>query len=164
MIEELNESIIIRDIKENDIDYIYEIEVLSFNEAYSKSLLYHFIKNLFCLSILIEYNKVIVGYALGLLKFGKIGHIVSIAIHPSYRKLGFGTILLKKLIELFEKNNKTIIQLEVRIDNYEAIKLYQKFNFKIIGIKENYYMDGKDAYFMELNLDNNQFSKNSFNF
>ena len=38
--------------------------------------------------------------------------------------------------------------LEVRVSNYNAIKLYEKFNFKIKGIKKNYYRDGENAYFM----------------
>ena len=41
------------------------------------------------------------------------------------------------------------IMLEVRCDNSSAIKLYKKFNFKIINIREKYY-DGQDAYVMEM--------------
>ena len=39
--------------------------------------------------------------------------------------------------------------LEVRCDNINAIKLYKKYNFKIINIRKNYY-ENNDAYVMEL--------------
>ncbi len=42
--------------------------------------------------------------------------------------------------------------LEVRVSNYTAIKLYEKFNYKITVIKKNYYRDGENAYFMTLDV------------
>jgi ribosomal-protein-alanine N-acetyltransferase len=42
--------------------------------------------------------------------------------------------------------------LEVRVSNYMAIRLYEKFNFKVESIKQNYYRDGENAYYMTLNL------------
>ena len=43
------------------------------------------------------------------------------------------------------------ILLEVRCDNNNAIKLYKKYNFKIINIRKKYY-DNMDAYVMELKV------------
>ena len=42
--------------------------------------------------------------------------------------------------------------LEVRVSNYTAIKLYEKFNYKIESIKKNYYRDGENAYYMTLSV------------
>jgi ribosomal-protein-alanine N-acetyltransferase len=38
--------------------------------------------------------------------------------------------------------------LEVRVSNLEAIKLYKKFKFYTHNIKEKYYRDGENAYYM----------------
>jgi ribosomal-protein-alanine N-acetyltransferase len=40
--------------------------------------------------------------------------------------------------------------LEVRVSNYVAINLYKKFIFTTHNIKEKYYRDGENAYYMTL--------------
>ena len=59
--------------------------------------------------------------------------------------------------EWMEMNKSTIaidqegnydITLEVRIDNFSAIHLYQKFGFKSVSIRKNYY-NGIDGILME---------------
>ena len=40
------------------------------------------------------------------------------------------------------------ITLEVRVDNYPAIALYEKMGFVTVGIRTGYYKNNKDAYVM----------------
>lgn len=61
--------------------------------------------------------------------------INNIEVEEQYRNMGIGTELLKKLTELVQKS----ISLEVRINNYNAIKLYKKFNFQEKAIRKGYY-------------------------
>ena len=61
--------------------------------------------------------------------------INNIELEEQYRNMGIGTELLKKLTELVQKS----ISLEVRINNYNAIKLYKKFNFQEKAIRKGYY-------------------------
>lgn len=61
--------------------------------------------------------------------------INNIEVEEQYRNMGIGTELLKKLTELVQKS----ISLEVRINNYNAIKLYKKFNFQEKTIRKGYY-------------------------
>ena len=61
--------------------------------------------------------------------------INNIEVEEQYRNMGIGTELLKKLTELVQ----TSISLEVRINNYNAIKLYKKFNFQEKAIRKGYY-------------------------
>ena len=53
---------------------------------------------------------------------------------------------MEYMINIF---NYERIMLEVRCDNIYAIKLYKKYNFKIINIRKNYYLNN-DAYVMEM--------------
>ena len=144
------ENINIRKIREKDLERIYQIENISFKTPYSRRILRFFIKNTYCISILIEKGNIIVGYAMGILKYGVRGHLISIAIDPDYRKMKYGKILLERLLDMFKDNDKKIIHLEVRKTNKVALKLYQNFGFRIIGEKENYYSIGEDAFIMEL--------------
>ena len=99
-------------------------------------------------------NKNIIGYYLDNNLIGfiiteqsyEILDILYIVVDPLYRKKGIASLLMEHII-----NNKTYdkIMLEVRCDNNSAIKLYKKFNFKIINIRENYY-NNMDAYVMEM--------------
>ena len=47
-----------------------------------------------------------------------------------------------------KKNEVFSITLEVRVSNISAQKLYESLGFKKILIKNNYYSDGEDAFFM----------------
>jgi ribosomal-protein-alanine N-acetyltransferase len=60
-----------------------------------------------------------------------------------HRKKGVASKLMDKMIK--EKVNN--ITLEVRITNEGAIKLYEKYNFKIVSRRDNYY-GNEDAYLM----------------
>lgn len=61
--------------------------------------------------------------------------INNIEVQEKYRNMGIGTELLKRLIEMTSKS----ISLEVRINNYSAIKLYKKFNFQEKALRKGYY-------------------------
>ena len=73
--------------------------------------------------------------------------LLNIIVKPEYQNQGIGSVLLKYIID--NKQDKKIM-LEVRSKNINAIKLYQKYNFKIINIRKNYYKDD-DAIIMERN-------------
>ena len=69
--------------------------------------------------------------------------LLNIIVKPEYQNQGIGGVLLK-----YKQDKK--IMLEVRSKNINAIKLYQKYDFKIINIRKNYYKDD-DAIIMERN-------------
>lgn len=73
--------------------------------------------------------------------------LLNIIVKPEYQNQGIGSVLLKYIID--NKQDKKIM-LEVRSKNINAIKLYQKYDFKIINISKNYYKDD-DAIIMERN-------------
>ena len=89
---------------------------------------------------LINNNKIIGYYdnnnLVGILIYEQLYEIIDllyIVVEAIYRRRNIGTELIKYLIKnnTFEK-----IMLEVKCDNKNAIKLYKKFNFKIINIRE----------------------------
>ena len=62
--------------------------------------------------------------------------INNIEVEPDFRNKGIGTELLRYLIETTDQKS---ISLEVKKDNYNAIKLYKKFNFKEKAMRKGYY-------------------------
>lgn len=78
------------------------------------------------------------------------GHITSISVLRSHRKLGIATKLMKAseyaMMTIYDAD---YVSLHVRVGNRAAIGLYKDvLGFKIHQIEEKYYADGEDAYDM----------------
>ena len=73
-------------------------------------------------------------------------------VNQKFRKKGFGSHLMKYLIEQCEKLNLKKLLLEVSRSNIIAEKFYSRFDFFTVGIRKNYYKDGSDAVLKEKKL------------
>jgi len=87
-------------------------------------------------TLLLVYDSISVGY--GHLDYEKDVLWLGICILPEYKGLGFGSIIMQKLIEIAKINKIDFIELTVDNDNYPAIKLYEKFFFKIVIHNDKY--------------------------
>ena len=75
--------------------------------------------------------------------------MMNIAVHPDYRKQGIAYNLVDKLIGLLKAKNVISLSLEVRVSNENAINLYHKMGFEVIGRRPGYYRNPReDAYIM----------------
>lgn len=110
------------------------------------------------LSYVAEEEGKIVGYVLA--KLGEdadeepSGHITSLAVKRSHRRLGLARILMdqsaRAMVECF---NAKFVSLHVRKSNRAAFSLYEKtLGFEISEIEPKYYADGEDAYAMRRDL------------
>lgn len=80
--------------------------------------------------------------------------LFEIAIEKEFQNKGLGNELLGKTIDRMfgeEKYKKTVF-LEVNENNFSAVKLYKKNNFKEISLRKNYYGIGQNAIIMVRNL------------
>ena len=75
-------------------------------------------------------------------------HITLLGIHPDYHRQGLGQLLLTFLLENAVARKLERATLEVKITNFAAIALYQKFGFKIAGRRKNYYPKTKEDAFI----------------
>ena len=102
--------------------------------------------------IIAKYNGQIIGFA-GIWKAVDDIHITNIVTAKKFRKQNIGSLLLSNLIKLAKlEKNINEITLEVNSNNVPAIKLYEKFGFKIVGIRKKYYNNIDDAIIMTLKL------------
>ncbi len=65
------------------------------------------------------------------------GYITDVSVVKRYEGKGIASELIKSCIEYARKNNFVEIRLEVSDDNFDAIKLYNKFNFLVYENKDN---------------------------
>eukprot|EP01120_Amphizonella_sp_Union-15-10_P016364 TRINITY_DN860_c0_g1_i1.p1 TRINITY_DN860_c0_g1~~TRINITY_DN860_c0_g1_i1.p1 ORF type:complete len:168 (-),score=32.76 TRINITY_DN860_c0_g1_i1:45-548(-) len=82
------------------------------------------------------------------------GHITSIAVMRSYRKLGLATKLMRQAQRAMEETfDAEFVSLHVRKSNRAALALYENtLNFKIYETEAKYYADAEDAYAMRMPL------------
>lgn len=143
----------IRQARLEDINSVYHLETMCFKDPYPKRLLLTLLALYPELFLVVEYENEVIGYVVGIVRRDDYGHMVSLCIHPMYRRKGFGASLVNKLEKIFtEKFNICKYRLEVRTSNMVAINLYRKLGYQIVDIIPSYYPDGEDAYVMVKNV------------
>lgn len=142
-------NITVRNLEQKDLDMLMEIEKLSYGEHHwSKESFYNELKNNLAHYYCAFDNDKLLGYA-GCWHILEEAHITTLAVHPDYRGQSIAQKLLVKLIDDCYVAKIKYITLEVRLSNTPAIKLYEKYGFKSIGTRKNYYQDnGEDALIM----------------
>ena len=134
----------IRPMTENDTAAVAEISSLSFSAPWSKDSYAQEIKNPVSLYLVAIIEDKIIGF-IGTWNVLDESHITNVAVHPDYRQLKIGSLLLESLINVCQANyNTTFFDLEVRQSNIPAQKLYSKYNFVKNGIRKGYYADNKE--------------------
>lgn len=154
MVAKLDHKLSIRKMIKEDIEQVYQIELLSFSAPWSKeSLLYELEQNLFAKYIVVESEGQVIGYC-GLWVIMEDAQITNIAVHPDYRGLNIGEALLKFAVQLSKEMKAKRITLEVRVSNHVAQSLYKKVGFVTGGIRKRYYTDNQeDALIMWVNVE-----------
>lgn len=81
--------------------------------------------------------------------------ICQICVNPVFRKKGLASQMMSELIKDCKANKVRNITLEVREHNESAIRLYERFGFKKILLKEKYYTNGDNAIYMVKEMEGN---------
>lgn len=84
---------------------------------------------------------------------GNRGRLISIGVHPDWRKKGIGKKLMDVAEGWFLKSGAKQVVLEVNVSNHEAVNLYSSLGFEVIGLLRNYYPNGSDAFQMAKRLE-----------
>ena len=85
----------------------------------------------------------LVGYC-GCWQIMEEAHITNVAVSPNFRRQNIGEALLIAIIKSCYKEMVKYLTLEVRVSNEPAIKLYEKYGFKSLGVRKGYYQDNNE--------------------
>ena len=80
-------------------------------------------------------------------------HLITYAIDPSFRRMGWGKVLLRQMISFVMRKGGASIILEVRKGNTSAVQLYQSLGFVVIRTLPRFYPDGEDGFVMLYNTE-----------
>ncbi|XOQ17377.1 MAG: ribosomal protein S18-alanine N-acetyltransferase [Sporanaerobacter sp.] len=137
-------DILVRNMREEDIDEVLEIERTSFTTPWSKeAFTLEITKNMLAKYVVAEIEGKVVGYG-GIWLIIDEGHVTNIAVHEKYRGLGVGKKIMEALIDICSDRNIVAMTLEVRKTNEIAKSLYTKYGFKEYGIRPGYYSDNNE--------------------
>lgn len=150
----LKPSLRYRPMSEYDLEHIVEIERSAYTHPWNRGIFSDCLKyGSHC--FILEYDYAPGGYGVMNVAVGE-AHILNLCIAPELQGRGLGRGLLKVLLATARRHGATIVFLEVRTSNKAAYKLYHKQGFNEVGLRRNYYPNGKhkreDAVIMALEL------------
>lgn len=132
----------------NHVGAIAELEKMCFRDPWSINSISSELNNPLSTWLVAVEDGVVCGYV-GSQSVLDGADMMNIAVHPDYRKQGIAYNLVYKLIGLLKAKNVISISLEVRVSNENAISLYHKMGFEVIGRRPGYYRNPReDAYIM----------------
>ncbi len=144
-----------------DLDEVMRIEEVSFSSPWSRGMFLSELKdnpfsNLLTAKMIqpvgSSTQKSLLGYCCFWVVFGEV-HIMNLAVHPDWRMKGIATRLVEETISISRQHGVKKLHLEVRRSNDPARRLYEKFGFKVITVRPNYYSQPReDALLMALDL------------
>ena len=121
----------IRIATEADLERILEIERLCFGSEWSRNQFCSSLKELFY----VFEEEEILGFLIGCpCEIAKRAMIMRIAVHPDYWGRGIASKLISATLDKFKEMGFKCITLDVDIVKNGAIKLYEKFGFKVMRI------------------------------
>lgn len=91
----------------------------------------------------------VVAFVLAYQKKELIGHIVTLDVHPDFRRQSIGHHLMERAEERLRQRGAARIILEVAVTNETAQRFYEKRGYLRQKLLRKYYADRSDAYLME---------------
>lgn len=132
------------------LDDIMEIEALCYGK-------HHWSRESFALELnnqcaryitAVGENNKCVGY-MGVWRIFDEAHVTNLAVHPNFQGRGIAHLLILSSLDMCYKDKIKYVTLEVRKSNERALKVYEGFGFKSLGLRKKYYQDnGEDAIIM----------------
>ena len=144
-------NVAIRRMTLEDVPFVHEIDSLSFSLPWpERSFRFELTENPVSRSWVAESGGRIAAMLVLWLIVDE-AHIATIATHPDFRRQGIGEQLMIAALLSARAEGATRAFLEVRAGNADALALYKKYGFIVVGVRPRYYKDNnEDAILMNM--------------
>lgn len=140
--------VMVRRMREEDIPDVVRISEENFStEAWGEAAFRRELASPHSHPFVAVVNQKVVGYVVVWILYDE-GTIMTLAVDRSMWGKGIGKELMRFLLNFLRGKVKKVL-LDVRKSNVRAIRLYQRFGFRIVGERPRYYSDGENALLME---------------
>jgi ribosomal-protein-alanine N-acetyltransferase len=140
---------ILRPLEVEDLPKIYAIESSVYEDPWSSNLLKESLTAPMTYTLGLFSGTECCGYAVFQVIFSE-GHLLNLAVANNLQRNGIGTYILREVLAASKKQGASSMFLEVRHSNARGRRLYEKFGFKPLLSRENYYSNGEAALVMVL--------------
>lgn len=138
-----------RSITSDDVDELVALDRMCFAHgiAYTGAEFLSFLSLENNLGVLFEQQEQVIAFMLTAWSYDT-AEVITIDVHPAFRRKGFGTRMLHYVETELRKHRIGTEYLHVSVDNEPALRFYKKEGFEIIDSIKNYYRDTGHAYLM----------------
>lgn len=137
-------SIVVDRMKVEDLEAVHVIERESFSTPWPAHAYQHELENnRLAHYIVARCGDQLVGFA-GMWLLVDEAHVTTFATSRAWRRQGIGERLLLALLDLAAARGAHEATLEVRPSNLPARRLYEKYGFKVVGVRTRYYSDNNE--------------------
>lgn len=102
--------------------------------------------------VAVDAEQNIVGYAGVFAPGGAEADVLTVGVVPAQRGKGIAKALMALITDWAKEQGSIAMMLEVKVDNAEAIGLYQSLGYSQLNIRKDYFGPGLDALVMRLEL------------
>jgi [ribosomal protein S18]-alanine N-acetyltransferase len=148
-------GVVLRAMEAYDLPTVLRIEVESYSVPWSESTFRGLLRRRDAEMIVATADERVVGYAVFwcVLDQSELGNV---AVTGAWRGRGVGELLVAEVIRRASARGVREIFLEVRPSNAVARRLYERFGFRHVGRRRNYYQEPvEDALVLRRPLDAN---------
>lgn len=138
ILRKLNEMPTIKEMSEEDITEIAELEKQCFSEPWSENSLNAELTNETARFYVLKNGENLLGY-IGANNICDEVYITNVAVNEEFRGKSYGKMLVNYLVKQAKAENALFVTLEVRKSNENAIGLYENCGFKKVGERKNFY-------------------------
>jgi ribosomal-protein-alanine N-acetyltransferase len=102
--------------------------------------------------VALDETESIIGYAGVFAPGGAEADVLTVGVIPDQRGKGIARKLMAQITDWAGQQGSTAMMLEVKVDNIEAIGLYESLGYSKLNIRKDYFGAGLDALVMRLDL------------
>lgn len=133
-------KLIIRNMREDDLPAMLEIEHVSFSTRWSQQSFLNEMYNKYSLIKVALFEGNIIGYICADFLRHE-ARVLNLAVHPDFRRKGVATMLLNNIKSVLKTQGCVFLYLKVRESDTGARQFYERLGFNIETIRKNYYGD-----------------------
>ena len=141
MSAQLKPNLILRPMRDDDLDAIMQIEPIIYSHPWTRGNFSDSLNSGYSAWVLEENtksNEGLIGYALMMLVMDEV-HLLNLSIAKHRQKQGLGRYLLEHMISHAKQYKAANMFLEVRPSNVSAIALYENMGFNEMALRRGYY-------------------------
>ncbi len=102
--------------------------------------------------VAVDEAQSIIGYAGVFAPGGAEADVLTVGVVPNHRGRGIARHLMALITDWARNQGSTAMMLEVKVDNAEAIGLYESLGYSKLNTRKDYFGAGLDALVMRLKL------------